>query len=511
MAHVLRDAGWSTFWVGKNHNVPVDEWTMGASKKNWPLGQGYDRFYGFIGGETNNWYPDLAEDNHYIDQPYLPEDGLPPVEGPRRPGARVHPRLQAVRAGQALVPVVLPGRQPRAAPRPAGVHRQVQGQVRRRLRGLPRVGAAADDRARHPARGHRADADQPDARGHVHAGRRGAAVGHALRRREAAVLAAWPRSTPASPSTPTPRSAGSSTTSRSPGQLDNTLIFYCADNGASGEGSPNGSVNEGKFFNGYPDDDRGEPGDDRPARRAGHLQPLPDRLGGGVLDAVPDVQALHATRAASATRWSSTGRRASRPRARCATSTTTHRHRPDDPRLCGVEMPDVVNGVEQTPLPGVSMRYSFDAADAPTHEGDAVLRDARHARHLARGLEGGHRARPDQRMGNFDKDRWQLFHTDEDRSEAHDLAEQHPEKLKELRRSGSRRPKKYNVLPLNDLDIASRTSSSRDGVPHPGAAERPVHLLPGHDRGPGALGRQHARRLVQDPRRGRVHRATRRA
>ena len=46
-----------TFWVGKNHNVPIDEWTMGASKKNWPLGQGYDRFYGFIGGETNNWYP----------------------------------------------------------------------------------------------------------------------------------------------------------------------------------------------------------------------------------------------------------------------------------------------------------------------------------------------------------------------------------------------------------------------------------------------------------------------
>jgi len=38
------------------------------------------------------------------------------------------------------------------------------------------------------------------------------------------------------------------------GQLDNTLIMYCSDNGASGEGSPNGSVNEGKFFNGYPDE-----------------------------------------------------------------------------------------------------------------------------------------------------------------------------------------------------------------------------------------------------------------
>ena len=117
MATVLRDAGWSTFWVGKNHNVPIDEWTMGASKKGWPLAQGYDRFYGFVGGETNNWYPDLAEDNHYIDQPYRARGRLPPVQGPGRPGAEVHPRLQAVRARQALVPVVLPGRQPRSPPR----------------------------------------------------------------------------------------------------------------------------------------------------------------------------------------------------------------------------------------------------------------------------------------------------------------------------------------------------------------------------------------------------------
>ena len=87
------------------------------------------------------------------------------------------------------------------------------------------------------------------------------------------------------------------------GQLDNTIVFYCADNGASGEGSPNGSVNEGKYFNALARHDRGQPGDDRPARHAGHVQPLPDRLGGRVLDAVPDVQAVHATRAASATRW----------------------------------------------------------------------------------------------------------------------------------------------------------------------------------------------------------------
>jgi len=44
MAKVLRDAGWSTFWIGKNHTTPIDEFTMGASKKYWPLGQGSDRF-----------------------------------------------------------------------------------------------------------------------------------------------------------------------------------------------------------------------------------------------------------------------------------------------------------------------------------------------------------------------------------------------------------------------------------------------------------------------------------
>ena len=53
IARVLRDAGWSTFWVGKNHNVPVNALSSGSSRAEWPLAQGFDRFYGFVGGETN--------------------------------------------------------------------------------------------------------------------------------------------------------------------------------------------------------------------------------------------------------------------------------------------------------------------------------------------------------------------------------------------------------------------------------------------------------------------------
>jgi len=54
--------------VGKNHNVPVDAFDIGANRKSWPLALGYDRFYGFIGGETNPWYPELIEDNHLVVQ-----------------------------------------------------------------------------------------------------------------------------------------------------------------------------------------------------------------------------------------------------------------------------------------------------------------------------------------------------------------------------------------------------------------------------------------------------------
>ena len=167
MANILRDAGWSTFWVGKNHNVPIDEWTMGASKKNWPLGQGYDRFYGFIGGETNNWYPSLAEDNHYIDQPYLPEDGYHLSKDLADQALRMIRDSKQTEPDKPWYLWFCPGANHAPHHAPRGLHRQVQGRVRRRLRGLPRVGAAADDRARHPARGHRADADQPDARRHV--------------------------------------------------------------------------------------------------------------------------------------------------------------------------------------------------------------------------------------------------------------------------------------------------------------------------------------------------------
>jgi arylsulfatase A-like enzyme len=72
---VLGERGYNTFAVGKWHLLPEEEANMAASKRNWPLGRGFERYYGFLGGETDQWYPDLVYDNHLIEPPYGPDMG----------------------------------------------------------------------------------------------------------------------------------------------------------------------------------------------------------------------------------------------------------------------------------------------------------------------------------------------------------------------------------------------------------------------------------------------------
>ena len=155
------------------------------------------------------------------------------------------------------------------------------------------------------------------------------------------------------------------------GQLDNTIVFYCADNGASGEGSPNGSVNENKFFNGYPDE------------LSENLK-LSDVLGGpDTYDHYPTGWAVaFSTPFKMFKRYSEYAGGTCDPlvislaqghqgaAARCATSITTRTDIvPTILDVCGLEMPKVYNGVEQYPLSGVSMRYTLRReADAPTQK-----------------------------------------------------------------------------------------------------------------------------------------------
>ena len=259
LAEVLGERGWNTYAVGKWHLTAADEMNLASRKTQWPLGRGFERFYGFLGAETNQWYPDLVLRQPPGRPALLAGGGLPLRRRHHRQGAVVHPGREGDRARQAVLHVLLPRRRPCAAPRAEGVGGQVQGQVRHGLRGLSRdrLRAAEEDGHRH--RPGRAVADQP-----VH------------RRAERGRQADWPEL-----DTVRPWDSLSDDEKRlfcrmaevyagflshadheigrlldyleETGELDNTLIVLVSDNGASGEGGPNGSVNENKIFNGLPD------------------------------------------------------------------------------------------------------------------------------------------------------------------------------------------------------------------------------------------------------------------
>jgi arylsulfatase A-like enzyme len=75
LSEMLVEQGYSTFMVGKWHLTPSNHETAAGPYDRWPLGRGFQRFYGFLGGDTSQWYPDLVYDNHQVEAPKTPEEG----------------------------------------------------------------------------------------------------------------------------------------------------------------------------------------------------------------------------------------------------------------------------------------------------------------------------------------------------------------------------------------------------------------------------------------------------
>ncbi len=454
MAKVLRKAGWSTFWVGKNHNVPVDAWTAGGSKEAWPLGMGYDRFYGFIGGETNNWYPDLAEDNHYIDQPYLPEDGYHLSKDLADKALELLRDTEQSEPDKPWYLWFCPGANhaPHHAPQEyidkyAGVFDDGYEAYREWV--LPRMiekGILPEGTELTPLNpmpeGTFAASDM------VRPWDELSAEEKRLFSKMAEVYAGFSEYTDAQVGRIIDHLEET-------GQLENTLVIYCADNGASGEGSPNGSVNENKFFNGYPDD---------MADNLGHL----DDLGSAsTYNHYPTGWAAgFSTPYRMFKRYVYEGGVAdpmviSWPAGIAARGEVRHQYHhctdivPTILEACGVEMPTEVDGADQTPLPGTSMVYSFAAEpDAPSEKVTQYYemlgaRGIWHKGWKAVAVHG-----PISGMGGFLDDDWQLFHTEADRSEAHDVAADNPQMLEELKALWYAEAGRYDVLPLNSYPFS---------------------------------------------------------
>ena len=450
IGQILQDAGWSTFWLGKNHNVPETDVCPGASRSQWPLNKGFDRYYGFLGGETNQWYPDLIKDNHFIEPPYTPEEGYHLSKDLADQALQMLKDQKASNPSKPWYMWFCPGANHAPHQAPQEYIDKYKGQFddgyeayrewvlpRMIAKGVIPAGTKLTDLNPLPSE-IAAPADFVRPWDSLNADEK------KLFSRLMEVYAGF--------SEYTDMQVGRIIDYlEQTGQLENTMVLYAADNGASGEGSPSGSVNENKFFNGYPDE-------------LSENMKLIDELGG------PNTYEHYPTGWAAATsapfkmfkRYSEYSGGTCDPlvisfpkgmKARGKVRNQYHHSTDIVPTIlevCGLEMPKVYNGVEQYPLSGVSMKYSFDNADAPT-----TKKRQYYAMLGTRGMwEDGWKAVamhvPLTGKGHFDEDKWELYHVDVDRSESNNLADKHPEKLEALIKAWFEEAEKNFVLPLDD-------------------------------------------------------------
>ena len=468
IGQILQENGYSTFWIGKNHNVPEQDVASGGPRSTWPLQMGFDRYYGFLGGETNQWYPDLVEDNHFIEPPATPEEGYHLSIDLADHALEYIKDQQATNPSKPWYMWYCPGANHAPHHAPAEYIAKYKGKFDEgydayRKWVLPRMIAKGI-----LPQGTKFDNFNPIPPGIAN---------------EADSVLDWNKLKPEEKklfSRLAEVYAGFSEYTdvqvgriidylEKTGQLENTVVIYAADNGASGEGSPSGSVNENKFFNGYPDE------------LAENLKYL-DKLGG------PDTYEHYPTGWAAAfstpfkmfKRYSQYAGGTCDPlviswpkgiKAKGVVRDQFHHSTDIVPTIldiCGLEMPKVYNGVSQYPLSGVSMRYTFDAApNTKTQKhiqyfamlgSRALWKDGWKAVALHAPLGG---------KGNFDKDTWELYNTDIDRSESNNLAKKYPDKLKELINDWNQEAAKNLVLPLDDRSAIEVLGTERPSSEEP--------------------------------------------
>lgn len=471
IGQVLQDNGWSTFWIGKDHNVPEQDVASGGDRSTWPLQMGFDRYYGFLGGETNQWYPDLTEDNHFVEPPATPEEGYHLSKDLADHALQFLKDQKATNPSKPWYMWYCPGANHAPHQAPEEYIAKYKGKFDEgydayRKWVLPRmIAKGVIPKGTNYANFNPLPPGVANPGDQVLDWNKLSADEKKLFSRLAEVYAGFSEYTDA-------QVGRVIDYLEQTGQLQNTLIIYAADNGASGEGSPTGSVNENKFFNGYPDELKE------------NLKYL-DKLGS------PDTYEHYPTGWAAAfstpfkmfKRYSEYAGGTCDPlviswpkgiKAKGVVRDQFHHSTDIVPTIldvCGLQMPKVYRGVEQYPLSGVSMRYTFDAApDTKTQKhiqyfamlgSRALWKDGWKAVALHAPLTG---------KGNFDKDEWELYNTDVDRAEVNNLAKKYPDKLKELIKDWNDEAAKNLVLPLDD-----RTAVEQLGIERP-SSEAPRDL-----------------------------------
>ncbi len=462
LPRILRDNGYSTAAFGKWHMTPDGQQGPAGPLGRWPTGWGFDYFYGFLGGDSGQWDPCLAENQKIIGTPAEYYDRGEPLLPARRDGRQDH-RVAArgPRPGraQAVLRVLLHRLQPRPASRRLGVGGQVQGSVR------PGLGPAAGGGFRQGSSSSEwcpRTPSSPRVTMRSRPGTRFLPRLQAYYARQMEVYAGFSENAD--------HNVGRVIDAIDElGELDNTLIVWIwGDNGASMEGTITGSFNEMTMQNGIPLTDEMQL---QLAERYGGTE----SWGGPIMD--PHYSAAWAWAGNTPFKW---GKQVGSHLG--GTRNPMVLHWPErilDPGglrsqfthvtdvaatildVAGIPAPSRVDGVEQEPLHGVSFADSLIDAAAPERHTQQYFETMGNRAMYKDGWwlamktpripwvvtpEALKPYAPD--VWDPDADPAELYYLPDDFAQAHDLAAEHPEKVRELKDLFWREAERYKVLPL---------------------------------------------------------------
>ena len=468
LSEVLAERGWNTYCVGKWHLTPLEESNLASTKRHWPLSRGFERFYGFMGGETDQWYPDLVYDNHPVPPPATPEEGYHLSKD------IADKTIEFIRDAKVIAPdkpwfsYVCPG----AGHAPHHVFREWadkyagkfdMGYEKYRevvLDNQKKMGIVPADTELLPINPY-LDVKGPN--GEPWPLQDTVRPWDSLNDEEKKLFCRMAEVFAGFLSYTDDQLGRVFDYLEESGQLDNTIIVVISDNGASGEGGPNGSVNEVKFFNGYID-------------TAEESMRFYDNLGGtdtynhypiGWAMAFNTPYKLYKRYASHEGGIADTAI-ISWPNGISAHGEVRDNYvnvcdiTPTVYDLLGIAPPETVSGVAQKPLDGVSFKAALEDSKAGTGKDTQfyTMLGTRGIWHKGWFANTVHAATPSG-WSHFDKDPWELYHIEADRSQCHDLAGKEPERLEEMKKLWFAEAAKYNGLPLADMNILETLMRSR--------------------------------------------------
>ena len=457
LSEMLLQRGYNTYALGKWHLTPADQASAAGPYDRWPLGRGFERFYGFLGGDTHQYYPELVYDNHSVEPEKTPEEGYHLTEDLVDKAIEFIADAKQIAPDKPFFMYFCPGAMhaPHHVPKEWADKYKGQfddgwdGYREKTFARQKELGIIPQD-----AELSRHDPDVQDWN----------ALSDDERKLYARMMEVF---------------AGFLTHTdyhygrlfdflKTMGEWDNTLIMFISDNGASSEGGPTGSVNENKFFNNIPDS------------LEENLRQI-DELGG------PSTFNHYAWG------WTFAGntpfRRWKRETYRGGISDPFIAHWPNGIQTKGeiraqyahaidmvptvlealdIEAPTSIKGVTQSPIEGLSFAHAFNDANAPTrrltqyfemmghrsiyHDGWRAVCPWPGPSFTEAGLFFGAPIDKDK-LAELDATGWELYNIEKDVAENHNIAAENRPKLIEMIATWYVEAGKYNVLPVDSRGV----------------------------------------------------------